>query len=228
MQPSDLDRQPDELHEESELKSKLIKTWIHQPIGNHSFWISFLVFYIVAFASYLGWQANLLKDYQASPQLVFVDQQYWRAWTTLFLHGDMKHLLSNGFFLFILGSFLHSLIGLYVFPLLVFLVGGLVNLVVLQQMPSGVGLIGASGVVYLMGGLWLGLYFLVERTKSWSQRSVRFFGLSLALFMPTEAFDPQVSYAAHYWGFIFGLGCAVVYYFLNYKKIKSFEVFSSV
>ena len=98
----------------------------------------------------------------------------------------------------------------------------LTNLITLGGMKPEIYLVGASGVVYFLGAFWLGIYLFIERNKNISIRILRSLGVALILLGPTQ-FSPQVSYMAHWWGFVLGLLHSAVYFFLYKKKIRSFE-----
>jgi rhomboid protease GluP len=157
----------------------------------------------------------------ANPQQIFEQHQYWRLWTTLFAHADMHHLLSNTFLFFILGALLCGYFGALVFPFVAVAFGGVINWFVLGMMPPDQQLIGMSGVVYWMGGFWLTLYLLLDSRRSWSERSLRSIGVGLAIFMPTEAFSPQISYASHGIGFLFGVLFGLVYFMIRKSDFRS-------
>ena len=94
-----------------------------------------------------------------------------------------------------------------------FAFGGLTNWIVLSGYPPTVSLIGVSGVVYWMGGVWLSLYFALDKRRTRIQRTLRIVGVALGVFMPATAFDPSISYSAHLVGFILGLLYGVFFYF---------------
>lgn len=160
----------------------------------------------------------------ASRASVFGHHEYWRAWTTLFVHADGHHLLNNMLLYFVLGFFLNGYFGLWLVPLSGIFSGGLVNFIVLSTMPENVELVGISGVVLWMAGVWLLLYFLLETRRSWWQRALRTFGVALAMFMPTEAFNPAISYRSHWWGFVLGLLWASAYFLLRRRTLRAAEV----
>ncbi len=81
-------------------------------------------------------------------------------------------------------------------------------------------MIGASGVVFWMGGAWLALYVMIEVRRTLKQRLLRALGVGLLLFFPSEAFDPQVSYLTHAVGFAMGLVSGLLVYFINRKKYR--------
>lgn len=152
-----------------------------------------------------------LAEYPASGDLVFKQHEYWRAWTTLFVHADIGHLLSN-LFLFVPFAFiLTSYFDLLFFPVAGFFIGGLVNLAVLSTMPGKVMLVGVSGVVYWMGAAWITLAYLVDRRDKPIIRLVKSLGVSMLLFLP-ETYRPEVSYLTHLLGYLGGIGAALIYY----------------
>jgi membrane associated rhomboid family serine protease len=79
-----------------------------------------------------------------------------------------------------------------------------------------------------MGGVWLILYFLIERRKTLFQRALRAIGVGLALFMPAEAFDPKISYQTHLVGFLFGIIFGLGYYMWKRKEFLAAEVTETV
>jgi rhomboid protease GluP len=158
----------------------------------------------------------------ASAELVFAKGEIWRAWTTLFVHADWAHLLSNLVLFVPFAYALMSYFGLGFFPLAGFAVGGLVNLAVLRTMPPETLLVGVSGVVYWMGAAWVTLGFLVDRRRKTSIRAVKALGVSLILFAP-ELYRPEVSYLSHLLGYVSGVACAFAYYLARRPEFRSAE-----
>lgn len=199
---------------------KITDTWLSQKPNQFAFLITSLVTLFVVILSVVYWENifNASSWMPASGKQVFTEGSWWQAWTALFAHSDGKHLLSNSFLFFILGSFLAGYFGYLMFPLLAFIFGGITNFIVLSNMPPDVRLLGASGVVFWLGGAWLALYFLIDQKHSIYQRILRTMGVALVLFFPAEAFDPNVSYSSHFTGFALGIVVGVGFYYLNKKK----------
>ncbi|MEZ0391977.1 MAG: rhomboid family intramembrane serine protease [Pseudobdellovibrionaceae bacterium] len=202
------------------------QTWLSQRPASSALNLTLLSLLILALPGLLAFeqfpQWQLL--FRVSGEKVFQSQEWYRLWSALFLHADFKHLLSNSFLFFILGYFLNAYFGSLVFPLIAFVFGGLINLVAISAMPAEVSLIGASGVVFWMGGAWLSLYLFLDRRQSWGQRWLRALGVGLVLFFPAEAFDPQVSYRSHAIGFVFGVLWGAAYFLLNKRRFRQREV----
>ncbi|MES3039263.1 MAG: rhomboid family intramembrane serine protease [Bdellovibrionota bacterium] len=159
----------------------------------------------------------------ASRELVFGHHQYWRAWTSLFAHADIEHLLSNAFLFIPLAYLLTGYFGYWVFPAAGIFLGGIINLFVLQRMPWEIHLIGISGVVYWMGAVWLTLFLLVDRRESIKRRFAKVLFITVVLFIP-QTYKPQVSYFSHFIGYFFGIASALVIYYVNRQKFIDAEV----
>lgn len=202
------------------------ENWLTRKPHESASLITLISTLIVILGSLVYWDNFLdLADLMpASHESIFVKHEYWRAWSTLFVHADQKHLLGNLFLFFIFGYFLSGYFSLVVFPVAAIVMGGLANLMVVWGMPSFSTLIGISGVVFWMGGAWLILYFLIDHRKTIWQRLIRSVGVALVLFMPSETFDPSISYKTHLIGFALGILFGVLYYIFNFKLFRSAEV----
>jgi rhomboid protease GluP len=149
--------------------------------------------------------------------------EWYRLWTTIFVHGDLGHLISNAFYFSIFSYFLLGYFSFWLFPVLAFFISGLVNLVVLPTYHENTTLIGASGLTYLMGGVWLALYFRVARNRSFKARFLRAGGVILVLFMPHE-YRLGISERTHMVGLAAGLLLGFSWYYLFQKKLTDQEV----
>jgi membrane associated rhomboid family serine protease len=87
-----------------------------------------------------------------------------------------------------------------------------------------IGLVGASGVVYFLWGLWLTLYLLIDRTVSLSRRFMKITAITILMLVPST-FEPGVSYMAHFLGLVCGVLWATTYYIFKRKRILSYDKF---
>lgn len=206
------------------------QTWLSRKPNSSAQLVTTISLLFLILASVAQWR-DLLgwgSLWPASAQSVFEWGQYWRLWTTVLTHADMGHLVANSLLFYILGYFLYGYFGGFVFPLSAFAMGGLTNALVLSTYPSETQLIGASGVVSWMGGVWLILYLFLNTQISWMQRSLRAIGVALVLFAPSEAFDPKISYRTHLVGFALGLIFGLFYYLYRRHEFKSAEVIETI
>ena len=207
---------------------RLVKTILHRPPKADSIYVALLVAGIVALVSVSGWLwprfGQLLP---ASGALVFDGYQWWRPWTACFAHADVGHLVSNLFLFIIFARFLGGHFGYWLFPFWIFFLGGLANLVVLPSYEPAVRVLGASGVVNVLGGVWLSLYFFISRQYRFVGRVLRTLGVGLLLFAPQE-FRPQVAERVHMAGLFWGLAFGAIWFQVFKNEIRSFEVWEAI
>lgn len=205
-------------------------TWLSRKLDAAAPQLAGAVALLLWVGAMLYWtdQGHAAQWMAATRAQVFEQRQWWRAWTTLFVHADIRHLLSNSLLFFVLGTFVNGYFGPLIFPLMAFAMGGITNLWVLNNMRADTELIGVSGVVFWLGAFWLILYFVLDRRRTWVQRFLRAGGVGLGLFMPAEAFDPSISYASHLVGFVSGLFCGAIYFFCLRRRLRAAEVIEIV
>lgn len=158
----------------------------------------------------------------ASRQSVFAEGEYWRLATSIGVHADFRHFLSNVVVFAVLAFLLYGYYGPWVYPGLALGLGSLVTAVALRTYPGGTLLLGASGVVYLMAGFWLTLYLLIERRVGIGKRLMRAVGFGLIVLVPT-AVEPQVSYRTHAIGFAAGVAAALAYFSRHRERLRGEE-----
>lgn len=179
---------------------------------------------VLVAASLLYWSnaADLASFLPASAATVFGRGEYWRLFTTILIHADFQHLLSNGIVFGILAFLVYGYYGPLVYPLLTFGLGALVTALSLRTYPPDTFLLGASGVVYLMAAFWLTLYLLVERSTAPRMRLVRAVGFGLIVLVPT-AVEPAVSYRTHGIGFAIGVSFGIAYFWKRKRALRTAE-----
>lgn len=202
---------------------RITKTWIdRKPTPDGKLIVAFATFILVA-CSYVEFQGLWpLADYFSASWQNVMAGGWYKPWTTLLVHGDIGHLISNSFFFVIFGYLLAEYFGAWLFPLATFFLSGLVNIVSLATYPPQMLLIGASGMVNVMGGTWLALYFLLARNrKPWS-RFLRSAGVLIVLFLPHE-YRQGVSERTHIIGLLSGLLLGVLWFRIYRTKFQRAE-----
>jgi rhomboid protease GluP len=187
--------------------------------------ISALFLSVILGTSLLAWRngAALLSTLAATPEGVLQRHEYWRLLTAVAVHADVMHVLSNVILLTFFTYLLFGYFGFWVFPVLSLAMAGLTNYISLLTYPSGVSLIGASGLVYWMAGFWLSMYLRVERSVTPGKRILRAVCLALLVLVPST-FQPNVSYRTHAIGLGLGVVSALVYFQCNRESIRAAEV----
>jgi rhomboid protease GluP len=155
---------------------------------------------------------------------IFQHGQIWRIFTAMFVHADLEHLLSNMYMLWIFSFFVFGYFGFGVFPAASILLGAAANALAVLTYGPNTELLGASGLVYILGGFWLTLYPLIQRQYSVVNRVIRAIGIALVIFAPST-FVPTTSYITHAIGFALGIGLGIFYFIKNKKEIRSHETY---
>ncbi|MCL2711998.1 MAG: rhomboid family intramembrane serine protease [Methanomassiliicoccaceae archaeon] len=143
-------------------------------------------------------------------------KELWTLITSLFVHGDLWHLMFNMIFLLAIGIPLESRIGRGRFVIIYFIGGivGNITFAIAEWNAMPVFLIGSSGAISALLGAMIMLYpkekilfffgpILTNRFPVWAPILV-WFAIQLIM-MP---FDTPVAYSAHLGGFAAGAGIA--------------------
>jgi len=209
---------------DSIITTRIKKTFLSEKPRELSILIAILSTLILLFFSALCWKDQSLYLWSAAiPENVLEGGEYWRLWTAIFVHADMRHFLSNAILFGFFSYLLYGYFGFGVFPLLAFLFGGVTNLVSILTYPDHIRLVGASGLVYLMAGFWLTSYLLIERRLGLKRRLLHALGVGLIVLMPTSL-QSNVSYRTHAIGLVFGILLALIVFIRMKDSIRSAEV----
>ena len=142
------------------------------------------------------------------PWAVRYGHEYWRMLTSLFLHFGPLHLLFNLYALFVIGPGLERIIGPVRFALY-YLLAGLgssagVLLLHLSRLSRGEQLVGASGCVMGIVGVWAG-YLVRHRHEPFAGRRLWNIVLIVAIQTVFDLSTPQISMTAHLGGLVTGV-----------------------
>lgn len=210
------------------LETKFVRNFLSKPSYSKGVESVIIVLGMCLLASWYYWNPslNISKYLAASYNSIFIDHEYWRLFTTSFVHADLKHLLANSLMLAFLTYFVSSFFGILISVFLSFSVAMLTNLFVISIYGGEITLVGASGVVYYLWGFWMVLYSLLQSHYTLIERFLRVGAVFLILLVPNE-FHANTSYLAHYIGFGFGVITGGIYFAFERKKLKASEVWES-
>jgi rhomboid protease GluP len=143
----------------------------------------------------------------------FINREYWRLLTSLFLHYGLLHLLFNIYALYILGPALERSIGALRFIICYLIAGigsgfGVVLLHVIGLTPAE-EVVGASGSIMGVVGAWAGL-LLRHRHVPLARRRLQNIVIIVVIQTLFDISTPQVSMTAHMCGLITGLFLGLV------------------
>lgn len=218
--------QSENLEPELIAEERLVSTLITGKPSIDAFIVASLTVLVITLVSLFYWQAPTVWSdlLPAANEQVFSQHQIWRLFTAVFIHADMEHLLSNMYMLWIFIFFVFGYFGFGVFPVLSLFIAGLVNALAVYSYAPQIQLLGASGLVYILGGFWLTLYLLVQRQYKFINRLMRVLGIAVIIFMPST-FVPSTSYRTHAIGFAAGVLMGIFYFYKNKKEIRSHEIY---
>jgi len=145
--------------------------------------------------------------YGANVSYRYIDGQYWRLLTSMFLHGGVAHLAVNLFGLYQLGTLYEAMFGSRRFLLIYFVAGIAASVTsMLHIAPDGFS-VGASGAIFGILGAFV---FSVRRSPKWRhERSARgivnqvIFWIAANIIIGMQI--PQIDNAAHIGGLVAGL-----------------------
>ncbi len=140
--------------------------------------------------------------------------EYWRLLTSLFLHYGPLHLVFNLYALFIIGPGLEQSIGSIRFGIC-YLLSGLgsgvgVLFLRLIGLNSAEQLVGASGCVMGLVGVWAGL-LLRHRDAPLAGRRLKSILMIVAIQTAFDLSTPRISMAAHMSGLLTGLTLGLLF-----------------
>lgn len=206
-------------------EERLIGTMITRRPSRQAFLVATSATFIITLTTVFYWKdsMHLSQYFAAIHEKIFSEGQTWRIFSAIFAHADLAHLLSNLYMLWIFSYFVFGYFGFGVFPAMSLILSGVVNALASYSYPPDVELIGASGWVYLLGGFWLTMYFVIQRQYKVGNRIMRVLGIGFMIFLPST-FSPTTSYRTHAIGFVFGIAMALAYFAKYKSKIRAYEV----
>lgn len=155
---------------------------------------------------------NVIYNFGISPNL-FIDKQYYRLFTFLFLHSGLTHLLSNLLSLYIFGVRIERYLGKVAF-LLIFFTGGIASALFSIMFTKNYS-IGASGAIFALESATL--YFAIKEKVRLDGLDYYTIGLISIIGIVGSFSDTKIDNAGHLGGFLMGLIVCFIYYNLVYK-----------
>ena len=162
----------------------------------------------------------LLFDYlgACTPDSLLVDGEWWRIFTSMFVHRDFMHIFGN-IMGYALGVFAltHYLNGRSI--TLVFLISGALS-IAFAVLYSQHSVIGASGGVFGLDGAFMSLFFwdYLFGKRSYERPDIWFFIIGVTLIINiVVGFRSDISMSGHISGFVIG---AIVVWIFRYLESK--------
>ena len=140
-----------------------------------------VVIYIVLNMFLLQNGIDVISNFDNSWMAVKGNGEYYRIFTSMFLHADLDHLLNNMFILFVIGKRYEEIEGRYRFALVYFLGGILASIASLSYnmiMGNEIVSLGASGAIFaLIGASVASVVKCKNKLKTISKRQIILFAI---------------------------------------------------
>lgn len=173
--------------------------------------VNVLIFLRTDFTSLTGQESIWIERGALSWHSVFVEHEYYRILTSMFLHRDIEHISNNMLILFFFGIFMEQQLGKIRFLTLYFcsgLLAGCTSMVYNMMQNDYITSIGASGAIFGVMGGYFTLLVLRRRENgiSWNRLIFAVF-LSIYSGVATQGIDN----AAHIGGLAAGILIALLF-----------------
>ena len=157
--------------------------------------------------------SRFMVEHGAMATSLVLAGQYWRLFTSMFLHFGFEHLAYNMFSLFFLGDILERIVGPVRF-LVIYLLGGLGGSLVSFFMSSRSGLYrvsaGASGAIFAVMGAFF--YIAIRNRKRFGKDGMQRLLLMVVLMVMQGLVDRGVDQSAHMGGLAAGFLLGMILY----------------
>jgi membrane associated rhomboid family serine protease len=134
--------------------------------------------------------------------LVLGQHEYWRMFTSMFLHAGILHIAFNMWALWIVGGFVEQALGRTKFVILYFISGFAGSVLVLVVAPNVV-VVGASGAIFGVFGA-LAVHAFLNRGRDFQSRSLLRNVLFILVINLVFSFTGGISWQAHIGGLVVG------------------------
>ncbi len=162
-------------------------------------------------------EQNLLANGAFSYERIVDYHEYYRMFTSLFLHGSFAHLVSNMLTLYIFGRGLETRTSHTNF-LGIYFLSGLVANTILLATPSTSIMVGASGCIFGLIGATLVLTAYFNKSIQ-GLNATNIFTITL-INIAVSIMVPEISLSAHIYGLTVGIILGLVYVFDEKRKAK--------
>ena len=144
--------------------------------------------------------AGVLHDYE-----IFVDGQYYRFISSMFMHSGALHIFMNALSLYFVGQVLEKLFKPLTYLSIYFVTGIFGSLLYLLVNPNGLA-VGASGAIFGIFGALAGFAWVHRKTMHDEFiRFIRSFGMILLLNLGLGLSVSAIAMSAHIGGLIAGM-----------------------
>ena len=152
-----------------------------------------------------GEMGQMYVDMGANIGMLTFNGEWWRLFSSMFVHGGLTHLLFNMYALWVIGSIVEKLFGSFGF-ICIYLISGIGGSVFsLYNHTFNVPSVGASGAVFGIFGALVSYAYFKKMPKKISLHILKNAGLMILINAAIGFSIPQIDNAAHIGGCIAGI-----------------------
>ena len=174
--------------------------------------VNILIFFVMDFTGNTENGAYMLEHGAAYGPLILENGEYYRLFTSMFLHFGIYHLANNMAVLLFMGDMVENAVGHWKYLAIYLgsgLVGNLLSLYMDIQSQSNIVSAGASGAIYgIIGGVFV---LMIKNKKQVREIVIRrlVFVIVVTIYYGSQA--AQIDNAAHVGGLIGGIVLTVLF-----------------
>ena len=146
-----------------------------------------------------------------APVQVLIGHQYWRMFSSMFLHSGILHLGLNMWALWVIGGFVEAVLGRTKFIIIYFVSGFAGSVLIILVAPITVTNVGASGAIFGLFGA-LAVHAFLNRGRDFQSRALLGNIMFLLVINLVFSFSGGISWQAHIGGLI--AGAVMMYAFM--------------
>jgi rhomboid protease GluP len=153
----------------------------------------------------LSWEKSIYQFSALHGYFVTVEEEYYRLFTSMFVHNDLMHIMMNMLSIYMLGRMVERLFRGWAYLSLYFVSGLFGSYAYMYMSPSG-SAVGASGAIFGVFGALAG-YALVHRKTMQDEfmQFMRDFGIILVINFFIGMIFPNIAMSAHVGGLVAGV-----------------------
>ncbi|MFC4402045.1 rhomboid family intramembrane serine protease [Gracilibacillus xinjiangensis] len=147
---------------------------------------------------------NFIYQYGTGVHYFILQGEYWRLFTSVFLHSGAGHILFNSFSTVLFAPALEQMLGKWKFLLTYLFTGVVANILTLFAIPDlSYAYVGASGAIYGLFGLYL--FMVIFEKKLIDPGSARLITIIIIIGLVMTFINSNINITGHLFGFIAGL-----------------------
>jgi rhomboid protease GluP len=153
----------------------------------------------------LSWEKSIYQFSALHGYFVTVEEEYYRLFTSMFVHNDLMHIMMNMLSIYMVGRMVERLFRGWAYLSLYFVSGLFGSYAYMYMSPLG-SAVGASGAIFGVFGALAG-YALVHRKTMQDEfmQFMRDFGIILVINFFIGMIFPNIAMSAHVGGLVAGV-----------------------